>query len=195
MTTEIPENSDLAWDLDDFAEASRAMEFVMQFEQTLCVYSPSVQQIYSNYNMFFPDDWDRKLVILPDASAFHDTFFNVDKSSITATGLYIVPGELIERTGLYLANIDENRNLGKRQIPFEAGLKAIISQQPDNDPFLPVLAKGDLRELEQSWPVMHLHRVNPAAIEHMSNLDRTNLSNVISEKLDSLFYSQQSNVA
>ncbi|MGK0260601.1 MAG: hypothetical protein ACI96M_004053, partial [Candidatus Azotimanducaceae bacterium] len=126
---------------------------------------------------------------------FHDTFFNVDKSSITATGLYIVPGELIERTGLYLANIDENRNLGKRQIPFEAGLKAIISQQPDNDPFLPVLAKGDLRELEQSWPVMHLHRVNPAAIEHMSNLDRTNLSNVISEKLDSLFYSQQSNVA
>ncbi|MGK0260243.1 MAG: hypothetical protein ACI96M_003688, partial [Candidatus Azotimanducaceae bacterium] len=111
MTTEIPENSDLAWDLDDFAEASRAMEFVMQFEQTLCVYSPSVQQIYSNYNMFFPDDWDRKLVILPDASAFHDTFFNVDKSSITATGLYIVPGELIERTGLYLANIDENRNL------------------------------------------------------------------------------------
>ena len=58
-----------------------------------------------------------------------------------------------------------------------------------------VLAKGDLRELEQSWPVLHLHRVNPAVIEHMSNLDRTNLSNVIAEKLDSLFYSQQSNVA
>lgn len=171
------------------------MAFVMQFEQTLCVYSPPVQQIYSNYNMFFPENWDRKLAILPDATAFHDTFFHVEKSSITATGLYIVPGELIERRGLYLANIDENKTLGKRQIPFEAGLKAIMAQRPDNDPFLPVLTKGDLRELEQSWPVLHLHRVNPAAIEHMSNLDRTNLSNVIAEKLDSLFYSQQSTVA
>ncbi len=188
--SDLPENSDLAWDLDDFSQATRAMEFVQQFEQTLCVYSPSVTQIYSNYNMFFPDDWDRKLVILPDATAFHDTFFHVQPESISATGLYVVPGELLDKTGLFLANVDENRNLGKRQIPFEVGLKTIMSQRPADDPFLPVLAKGDLRELEQSWPVLHLHRVKPALIENMSQLDRTNLSNVISEKLDSLFYSQ-----
>ena len=195
MATELPTNSDLAWDLDDFSEASRAMEFVMQFEQTLCVYSPSVEQIYTNYNMFFPDDWDRKLVILPDPSAFHDTFFHIEKSSVTATGLYIVPGQLVGKQGLYLANVDENRGLGSKQIPFEAGLKAIMSRRPEDDPFLPVLAKGDLRELEQSWPVLHLHRVKPSVIENMSELDRSNLRNVIAEKLDSLFYIQQGNVA
>ena len=195
MATELPSNSDLAWDLDDFSEASRAMDFVMQFEQTLCVYSPSVEQIYTNYNMFFPDDWDRKLVILPDPSAFHDTFFHIEKSSVTATGLYIVPGQLVGKEGLYLANVDENRGLGSKQIPFEAGLKTIMSRRPEDDPFLPVLAKGDLRELEQSWPVLHLHRVKPAVIENMSELDRTNLRNVIAEKLDSLFYIQQGNVA
>lgn len=74
MSNQLPENSDLAWDLDEFAQAQRAMEFVRQFESTLCVFSPSVEQIYSNYNMYFPEDWDRKLVILPDAGAFHDTF-------------------------------------------------------------------------------------------------------------------------
>ena len=193
MATELPTNSDLAWDLDDFAQAQRAMDFVLQFEPTLCVYSPSVEQIYSTYNMFFPDDWDRKLVILPDAGAFHDTFFHIEKSAVTATGLYIVPGQLVGQEGLYLANIDKDRNLGSRQIPFAAGMRAIINARPDDDPFLPVLAKGDLRELEQSWPVLHLHRVKPSVIANMSELDRTSLSNVISEKLESLFLSQAGN--
>ena len=191
MSTELPTNSDLAWDLDDFAQAQRAMDFVLQFEPTLCVYSPSVQQIYSTYNMFFPDDWDRKLVILPDAGAYHDTFYHIDREAVTATGLNIIPGELIGRKGLYLANVDEDRSLGSRQVPFEAGLRAIIRKRPENDPFLPVLAKGDLRELEQSWPVLHLHRVRPEVVENMSNLDRTSLTNVITEKLESLFLSQK----
>ncbi len=187
---EIPENADLAWDLDDFAQAQRAMDFVRQFETTLCVYSPSVEQIYSTYNMFFPEDWDRKLVILPDAGAYHDTFFHIDKHAVQSTGLHIVPGELIGETGLYLANVDQDRNLGKRQIPFEAGLRAIMARRPADDPFLPVLAKGDLRELEQSWPVMHMHRVRPQLIESLSELDRTSLRNVITEKLESLFLLQ-----
>ena len=97
----------------------------------------------------------------------------------------------MDRQGLFLANVDENRSLGKRQVPFEAGMRAILHKRPAKDPFLPVLAKGDLRELEQSWPVLHLHRVKPVAIEHMSNLDRSNLANVIEEKLESLFISLQ----
>lgn len=194
MAMELPTNSDLAWDLDEFTQAQRAMDFVLQFETTLCVFSPSVEQIYTTYNMFFPDDWDRKLVILPDAGAFHDTFFRVDKSAVTATGLYIVPGPLVGQEGLYLANIDKDRNLGSRQIPFAAGMRAIINGRPEDDPFLPVLAKGDLRELEQSWPVLHLHRVKPSAIANMSDLDRTSLSNVIGEKLESLFLSQTDHV-
>ena len=156
-------NADLAWDLDDFTQAQRAREFVLQFETTLCVYSPSVEQIYTNYNMFFPEDWERRLVILPDAGAFHDTFFHIDRDAITATGLNIIPGELIGKPGLFLANVDEQtRTLGKRKLPFEPAMRAINAKRPEGDPFLPVLAKGDLRELDQSWPVLHLHRVNPS---------------------------------
>lgn len=190
MEAELPENEDLAWDLDDFTYSERAMEFVMQFESTLCVYSPSVEQVYTTYNMFFPKEWEGKLVILPDPTAYHDTFFNIEAKGVAATGLYIVPGQLLNRQGLFLANIDENRNLGNRQIPFEAGIRAIMKKRPANDPFLPVLAKGDLREFEQSWPVMHLHRVKPTVLSQLSDLDRSSLANVITEKLESLFLEQ-----
>ena len=172
MEAGLPENQDLAWDLDDFSNSERAMEFVMQFESTLCVYSPSVEQVYTTYNMCFPKEWEGKLVILPDPAAYHDTFFNIEAKGVAATGLYIVPGQLLNRQGLFLANIDENRNLGNRQIPFEAGIRAIMNKRPADDPFLPVLAKGDLREFEQSWPVMHLHRVKPKVLAKLSRCAR-----------------------
>ena len=192
--SDLPENPDLAWDLDDFNNRQRAMDFVMQFEHTMCVYSPSVQQLYTNYNMYFPKEWERKLVILPDPSAYHDTFFYIDTQAVVATGLYIIPGELIERTGLFLSNVSQDRTLGDRQIPFEAGMKAIMGKRPEDDPFLPVLAKGDLRAFEQSWPVMHLHRVKPKVLAEISDLDRNQLGNVILEKLESLFIEQQKSI-
>jgi len=190
---DLPDNPDLAWDLDDFNDQQRAKDFVMQFETTLCVFSPSVGQLYSTYNMFFPKEWERKLVILPDPGAYHDTFYHIPNAAVTQTGLYIIPGELIDKTGLFLANVDEDRSLGNRQIPFEAGISVIMDKRPPDDPFLPVLAKGDLREFEQSWPVLHLHRLNlPSLVEH-SQLDRNSISNVVGEKLESLFVEQRRN--
>lgn len=186
---ELPENPDLSWDLDDFSNQDRARDFVMQFETTMCVYSASVEQLYTSYEMFFPQEWQRKLVILPDPQAYHDTFFNIHPRAVAATGLYIIPGELIGQDGLFLANVDENRTLGKRQVPFAAGMRAIMDNQPDDEPFLPILAKGDLREFEQSWPVLHLHRVRPGVLEKISDLDRHSLANVIYEKLETLFLS------
>ena len=183
----LPENPDLAWDLDDFNHRDRAMAFVKQFETTMCVYSPSVEQLYTNYTMYFPQEWHRKLVILPDPTAFHDTFFNIQTEAVVSTGLYIVPGELLDKPGLYLANVKQNRTLGDRQVPFEAGLRAIMNKRAGDDEFLPVLAKGDLREFEQSWPVLHLHRIKPKVLSRLSALDRNSLATVIQEKLEALF--------
>jgi hypothetical protein len=191
MATAFPENPDLAWDLGAGIDRELARDFIMQFETTLCVYSPSVDQLYSNYHIYFPEEDDRKMVILPDPSAFHDTFHGVIGAAVTVTGLYIIPGELIEKDGLYLANVTRERTLGARRIPFEAGVRTIMKSRPPNDPFLPVLAKGDLRAFEQSWPVLHLHRVKLDALGDRSALDRTNIQNVVLEKLESLFIEQR----
>ena len=185
--SELAENPDLQWDLEDFNHRERAMEFVKQFETTMCVYSPSVEQLYTNYRMYFPQEWQRRLVILPDPTAFHDTFFHIQAEAVVSTGLYIVPGELLGNNGLYLANVKEDRTLGSRQVPFEAGMRAIRKKRAGDDDFLPVLAKGDLREFEESWPVLHLHRVKPKVLERISDLDRNSLASVINERLESLF--------
>jgi len=191
MNAALPENPDLAWDLEEFSDREKAMDFVLQFEDTMCVYSPSVEQLYTNYSIFFPKEWERKMVILPDPAAYHDTFFHIAPQAVVQTGLYVIPGQLIDKDGLYLANVSENRTLGRRQIPFEVGMRAIMAKRPEDDPFLPVLAKGDLREFEQSWPVMHLHRVKPKILEKISDLDRHSLGSVINEKLETLFLNQQ----
>lgn len=182
----LPENPDLAWDLDDFNDLQRAMDFVLHFETTMCVYSASVQQLYTNYRMYFPEEWRRKLVILPDPRAYHDTFFHIEPEAVVATGLYVIPGGLVGKTGLYLANVQEGRALGARQVPFEPGLRAIISRRPAGGPFLPVLAKGDLRSLDRTWPVLHLHRIKADALRRFSALDCASLETVIHEKLESL---------
>ncbi len=184
--SELPENPDLAWDLEEFNHRERAAEFVTQFETTMCVYSPSVEQLYTNYRMFFPQEVQRKLVILPDPNAFHDTFFHIQAEAVVSTGLYIIPGDLIAKPGMFLANVREDRTLGDRQVPFAAGMRAIMKRRAGGDEFLPVLAKGDLRELEQSWPVLHLHRIKPQVLERVSELDRKSLAAVIYEKLSGL---------
>ena len=191
MDSTLPDNPDLAWDIGEGIDRERAIDFIMQFETTLCVYSASVEKLYSNYNIFFPREYHRKMVILPDPAAFHDTFSGVVDSAVTMTGLYIIPGELIDEKGLYLANVKKDRSLGERRIPFEKGVRTLMSNRPADDPFLPVLAKGDLRGFEESWPVLHLHRVKLSGLAERSELDRTNIRNVVVEKLESLFISQQ----
>jgi len=190
-TTVLPDNPDLAWDIGEGIDRDRAVDFIMQFETTLCVYSASVEQLYSTYNIFFPREYHRRMVILPDPGAFHDTFNGVVPEAVIMTGLYIIPGELIGESGLYLANVKKDRTLGDRRIPFETGMRAILRNRPQDDPFLPVLAKGDLRGFEESWPVLHMHRVKLAELSERSELDRTNIRNVVTEKLESLFISQR----
>lgn len=195
MDSALPENPDLAWDIGEGIDRERAIDFIMQFETTLCVYSASVEKLYSTFNIYFPREYHRKMVILPDPAAFHDTFSGINTDAVQMTGLYIIPGELISEQGLYLANVKKDRSLGERRIPFENGMRTLMHNRPDDDPFLPVLAKGDLRGFEESWPVLHLHRVKLSELSERSELDRTNIRNAVVEKLESLFISQRKHLS
>ena len=187
----LTDNPDLAWDLDEGIDRERAIDFIMQFEATLCVYSASVEKLYSTYNIYFPREYHRKMVILPDPAAFHDTFSGVVDEAVAMTGLYIIPGELIKQKGLYLANVKKDRSLGDRRVPFEKGVRTLMKNRPADDPFLPVLAKGDLRGFEEAWPVLHLHRIKLKELGERSELDRVNIRNAVLEKLETLFVTQR----
>ncbi len=180
------ENKDLVWDLQAFKQRQRAIDFVMGFENSLCVYSDSVHQLYTNYNIFFPKEENRKLVILPNPYAHHDIFHSISELAITATGLHIIPGEVIGKQGLYLTIPFKSGKTRYRAVPLQAGLRVVNQQRPIHRPILPVLMKGDLREFDANTPSLHLHSISLDKLELLSALERNGIRRVIEERLQGI---------
>lgn len=180
-------DNDLIWDLETIHQHQRAMAFVKQFENRFCVFSSTVRQLYTNYSMFCPEEANRQLVILPDPYAFHDTFNHLSPEAVQPTGLHIIPGNLINKSGLYLVISHKDKNVRSVPIPFQEGIRQILRRTNSGDPFLPVLMKGDLRELNQQLPCLHLHRLRIKALHNMSDLDRESIRTIITNKLMQLY--------
>jgi len=183
-------NSNLVWNLDSISNKLRATNFVMQFKRTLCVYSGPVQQLYTNYDIILPKDQDDKLIILPDPFSAHDTFDGLPSNAIKATGINIIPGDMIGKSGLFMSfpvkSADKNKNT--RCLPMRAGLHAIIKRYPKNSPFLPVLTKGDLREFKADVPCIHLHRIVLTELGQMAPMELQDIVRVTYNKLTTYLY-------
>ncbi|UVE19523.1 hypothetical protein NVV93_09190 [Pseudomonas sp. LS44] len=158
------------------------------FENRLCVYSESVRQLYTNYSLHFPSDLGRKMVVLPNAYAFHDTLHGIDADAIRKTGLFVLPGSLLGKPGLLLANHLDEGGQPPKTMSFKTALAQIISkQQQAGGLFLPIMQKGDLREFDQQMPYIHLHRLQLNKLDHLSAFDRNDIQNSITKKLMELY--------
>jgi hypothetical protein len=173
-------NKDLIWDLDTFKQRKRAHEFVLNFENRLCVFSGTVQQLYTNYNIYMPAEENSRLVILPNPYAHHDIFQGIPETAVKATGLHVVPG----KTGELLLQIPL-RNLEKdvRSVPLQVGFRLINQRRPSHLPLLPVLVKGDLRELDARTPCLHLHAISLSNMPRLSPLELNEIRRTILERL------------
>jgi hypothetical protein len=179
-----PQNQDLIWDLDSIARRELAERFIRLFENRLCVYSESVRQLYTNYNLHFPADYGRKMVILPNPYAFHDTLHGIEAVAVRKTGLCVLPGLVQGKPGLLLSTQMGNGSLAPRSMPFKPALAQIISNQKKiGDVFLPVLMKGDLREFDQQTPYLHLHRLQLDRLVRLSSFERDDIQQTITRKL------------
>ncbi|MCW8196155.1 hypothetical protein F6455_15285 [Proteobacteria bacterium 005FR1] len=177
------QNKDLVWDLDAFKQRQQAIEFVMGFENRLCVYSGSVGQLYTNYNLFFPKEENRKLVVLPNPYAHHDTYHGIPESALVATGLNIVPGQTFGKDGTFLTIPFKSGKTAYRPVPLQVGLRVVNQHRPADKPLLPILMKGDLRELNSTTPCLHLHSINLDRLEGLSTLERQSIRRVITERM------------
>ena len=184
--TAISDNKDLVWDLDAFNQRQRAVDFVLGFENRLCVFSNSVDQLYTNYNIFFPKEEERKLVILPNPYAPHDTYNGIPSVSVVPTGMEIIPGVYQNKACLLLRIPFRSGTVKYRAVPLQMGLKIVRQQRPSNKPFLPVLMKGDLRELNATTPCLHLHAIRVDLLTDHSTLERNGIQRVIEERLSVL---------
>ncbi len=180
-------NNDLVWSLDKFNKRDMAKNFIMRFESRLCVYSPSVEQIYTNYTINFPSSEHGKMVVLPNPYTFHDTFHNVTANAVRDTGLFIVPGALINKKGLFVIVKYKNQTVKPVPLPIRHALKKMVRTGDESDPFLPVLIKGDLREFNSNTPCLHRHRIKLSELETRSDFEKKNIKNAIFDKMSDLY--------
>ena len=183
-----PQNQDLIWDLDSIARRELAERFIKLFENRLCVYSESTRQLYTNYDLHFPSDLGRKMVVLPNPYAFHDTLHGIEAQAIRKTGLCVLPGEVLNKPGLLLTTMIKEGGPTPKTMPFKPALAQIISNQKKaGDIFLPIMIKGDLREFDQQMPYIHLHRLQVARLTRLSTFERDDIQQTITRKLLMLY--------
>jgi hypothetical protein len=183
-----PQNQDLIWDLDTMARRELAERFIKLFENRLCVYSESVRQLYTNYNLHFPHDQGRKMVVLPNPYAFHDTLHGIEAHAVRKTGLCVLPGVVLGKPGLLLTTQIKDGGPAPKTMPFKRALAQIISNQKKaGDVFLPIMMKGDLREFDQQMPYIHLHRLQVTRLSRLSSFDRDDIQQTITRKLLMLY--------
>jgi hypothetical protein len=175
-------NNDLVWDLNKLQHRDRAREFILALENKLCVYSGSVEQLYTNYEILMPKEEKHKLVILPNPYAYHDTYQHIYDNAVHPTGLYIVPGE----RGLLMVIPLKKGQENYRGVPLNVGLRLINNRRPLDKPLMPVIMKGDLREFNTEIPIVHLHAINENQLNNLSQLDINSIRDVISKRLNSL---------
>lgn len=183
----MTQNNDLVWDLDKFQQRKMMQNFILGFENKLCIFSGSVEQMYSNYDIFFPLEEERRLVILPNPYAHHDTFHGIAEDAARPTGLLLIPAnENDPRGGLNLLLPMAGGPNKLRKVPLDIGLKFINNKRPKEKPFLPVLVKGDLRELSTRTPCLHLHSLALDALNGLSELELSDIKKIILTRLDEL---------
>jgi hypothetical protein len=182
------QNQDLVWDLDSIARRELAERFIKLFENRLCVFSESVHQLYTNYNLHFPSDQGRKMVVLPNPYAFHDTLHGLESQAVRTTGLCVLPGVVLGKPGLLLTTMFKEGGPAPKTMPFKPALAQIISNQKKaGDVFLPIMMKGDLREFNQQMPYIHLHRLQVSRLTRLSTFERDDIQQTITRKLLTLY--------
>lgn len=181
-------NQDLVWDLNSMAQMALAERFIKLFENRLCVYSESVRQIYTSYNLHFPSEAGRKMVVLPKPYVFHDTLHGIDPDAIRRTNLCVLPGEAMGKRGLLLANLAKEGQQPLKSMPFKQALAQMINNQlKQGDVFLPIMKKGDLREFNHQLPYIHLHRLQVDRLTDISAFQREDIQRTITKKLMALY--------
>lgn len=174
---------DLIWDLGNITNKNQAINFLNRFEQSLCVFSSAVSQLYANYKIAAINNAEN-LIILPDPYAWHDTFQSVPSECIKGTGLFIVPGKAIGRDGgLFL--LQRSKKTGKyKTMELDQGIGLARRASSEQHPFLPVIMNQDLRQLPNRAPLLHLHRVDTRLLSHLSQFQIADIARTITNKID-----------
>lgn len=178
--------SDLIWGLEGINQRQLAIDFVMKFENRLCIYSGAVEKLYTNYDLIFPPDENHTMVVIPNQEAFHDTFNDVNKEAVIDTHFDIIPGEMIGKTGFHFRMPFEDDDELMMHVPFQVVVEHMINNKDDQKPLIPVLVRGNLREFKLQNPYLHLHSIDLDKITKLSDFEKKDIQRAVWDRLQEL---------
>jgi hypothetical protein len=178
----LRKDEQLVWELNSLRDPDRAGRFVSRCRKAFSVYSPQTTQIYARYEILIPSGGPRRLLIMPNRHALRDIFARIPSSAISPTNIWMKAGD-----GDQIDLVMQMNNRTRHVLPLDVGLKLVQKKLGPANPFLPVLAKGNLREDEDAEPVMHLHRLHLDKVEDYSEEERFSLSRILQENIVSEF--------
>lgn len=180
------DNYDLIWQLGDYRYPEQVVSFLKRFEGSFCVFSRSVRQLYSNYEIQRTNSISKSVVTLPNPHAWHDTFFNIPEEAVLPTGMVVSPGELGGSQRWILCYRSEEAGRWKG-MDLEKGIEKFRYRYGKDDPFLPVIMNTDLRKSStKDQPLMHLHRISLKKLELLSELQRNDILKTVTHKISTL---------
>ncbi len=180
---------DLIWDLVHLKSPDRAFRFMDAFKSGLCVFSSSVQKVYTNYSVHMPNQSnpdEKKLLILPQFQAFHDIVNNIPEESVEPTNCKIIPGQAIGKKGVYLSGKMKGCSSAS-VLPLSTAIKAIRLGAYKEGTFLPLLAYGDLKEMpKKNIPYLMLHKINMEKLSHLADFEKDMIERTVLRNLEHL---------
>jgi hypothetical protein len=175
-------NNDLKWGLSHINEKDSARGFLKTLEGGLCIHSNIVSQLYSKYKFEHATGYKDTIIVLPDPYAFEDNFSHINTSSLQKTNAYLIPGESIGKRGVFLLML--KRGQKPKTIPFWSGMNKLLKTKiNDTDYFLPVIVKGDLREINSNVPSIRLSTLCISKLDNISPLNALCIKNTIKENI------------
>ena len=156
---------------EQFNDRLRARDFVWQYAKNFCVYCSLTQNLYVDYD-FFNTEGERNVVVLPK-NDYLSTFSRIGESVIKNTPLMLVPNGKLSRTYLL--------NRRQKQSSEPAG-DALLRLANDNG-FMPVIMKSDLKRLKTDMPFLMLRGINLSDVSSLSTFSKQQIKSAILEKL------------
>ncbi len=188
MSFDSSTNEDLVWHIGDRKYPERSVAFLKRFEEVLCLFSCSVEQLYSNYEIFTADSGYSDAIALPNPYAHHDTFNHIEADSVKKTGLYIVPTEAVNdaesKSLLLMYQSQKMRRM--KSLPLKQGIEQVQQKYKKISGFLPVILNKDLQVMNGAHPIMHLHYLNLNKLNFVSDLQKMDIRKTIEHKIEVL---------
>ncbi|MBU2710030.1 hypothetical protein [Zooshikella harenae] len=156
-----------------------------------CVYLPETAKLITNYQLKYSNEsnsencdliYQKRVIVQPDKSALHHTFYNIPQEAIRYTGIEVHCGQKNEEFPHGLAFRQPTSS--SAMLSVKEGISELLRLALHTKPVLPVIVAG---KSMAGGKAIRIYRLELSAIQHLSKMVNSGIQQVITDKLQRVF--------